>query len=120
MLSNDELVYLSKALFFFIHSWLNGENYEHCFYQVLYLHNEVVDYLKAKVSELKLTELSDDDKRLCVLYYTVQTTSFLLINVFKQLQEFPTYEVCLLNGVDGSPMSSVLFVTTMTPSPRSP
>ena len=68
ILSNEELIYLSKALFFFIHSWLNGENYGHCFLQVSYMHDEVMNYLTAKVNKLNPNELSDDDKRLCVLY----------------------------------------------------
>lgn len=120
VLSNEELIHLSKTLFFFIHSWLNGENYDHCFFQVLYLHEKVIDYLTAKVNELKLTELSDDDKRLCVLYYLVQTTVFIAINVFEQLRECPTYEVVVHGGVNDSRTSFTLFVTTMAPYSKSP
>ena len=111
---------MSKMLFFFIHSWLNGENYEHCFFQVLYLHNEVINTLKAKVNKLNLAELSDDDKRLCVLCYLVQTTVCIVVNVFEQLRECPTYEVVIHYRFNDSRTSSVLVVTTMTPYSKSP
>lgn len=120
ILSNEELIYLSKALFFFIHSWLNGENYGHCFLQVSYMHDEVMNYLTAKVNKLNPNELSDDDKRLCVLYYLIQTTVYILKTVFNHMRSFPVFEVFLLDKIHDSPMSLITFVATVAMISRSP
>ncbi|KAK8798041.1 hypothetical protein WA171_005568 [Blastocystis sp. BT1] len=72
-LSDSDLLRVAEALFSFFYAWSKGECFNHCFLQVLYMHDEVRNYLRQKISEINPACPTEEDKRLCVLYSILQS-----------------------------------------------